>query len=183
MSNEDSNRHDPFDSLLSLEDQYYNEGYNLGVADGTRSGRIEGRLFGLEKGFEKFAELGRLNGKAAVWHARLPRGNNVADSGRSESLEQPKDFATVQSLNGSERLKRHIDRLLELTEPDSLETKNTEEAVNDCDERLAGAKAKATLIARIVSEDVPQPSTSNGNVGNEETEITRSATSKPRVAL
>ncbi|KAK4966022.1 hypothetical protein LTR66_003875 [Elasticomyces elasticus] len=62
---------DPFDSLLGLEDQYYAEGYKLGIADGSHGGRIEGRIFGLEKGFEKYAAMGVLAGRAAVWVARL----------------------------------------------------------------------------------------------------------------
>ena len=63
-------REDPLDALLSLEEQYYAEGYTLGLADGNRSGRAQGRALGLEKGFEKFAEMGRMNGKAALWQGR-----------------------------------------------------------------------------------------------------------------
>ncbi|KAK5720842.1 hypothetical protein LTR15_006804 [Elasticomyces elasticus] len=140
------NDHDPFATLLNLEDQYYTEGYNLGVTDGSLAGRIEGRLFGLEKGFNKFTEMGRMNGRAAVWKARLPPPTTTQD-GNGTALE------FVVPLSGSERLKKHIDRLTELTDPDSLETKNTEDAVDEAEERLAGAKSKFTLIARIAGED------------------------------
>lgn len=72
---------DPFDTLLTLEDQYYSEGYEQGVTDGSTAGRIEGRIFGLEKGFEKFVAMGKLHGKAAVWDARAKEkqacGRNV----------------------------------------------------------------------------------------------------------
>ncbi|KAI9815003.1 MAG: hypothetical protein M1827_002846 [Pycnora praestabilis] len=64
---------DPFESLLSLEDQFYDEGYQLGVADGYRAGRIEGRVFGLEKGFERYVAMGALHGKSAVWSGRLTK--------------------------------------------------------------------------------------------------------------
>jgi hypothetical protein len=63
---------DPFDTLLNLEQTYYNDGYAAGVADGERAGLIEGRIFGLEKGFEKYMRMGRLHGKAVVWAGRLP---------------------------------------------------------------------------------------------------------------
>lgn len=68
---------DPFDGLLDLEERYYQEGYALGVADGSKAGRIEGRVFGLEKGFEKFAAMGALHGKAALWAARLPQMRQI----------------------------------------------------------------------------------------------------------
>lgn len=64
---------DLFDSILHLEDDFYREGYALGEADGAPAGRLEGRAFGLEKGFEKYAEMGRLHGKAVIWASRLQR--------------------------------------------------------------------------------------------------------------
>ncbi|KAI9879555.1 MAG: hypothetical protein M1830_008182 [Pleopsidium flavum] len=63
---------DPFDSVLNLEDKFYDEGYQLGVADGSHAGRIEGRVFGLEKGFEKYVGMGQMHGRSAVWAGRLP---------------------------------------------------------------------------------------------------------------
>ncbi|KXL51238.1 hypothetical protein M433DRAFT_41364, partial [Acidomyces richmondensis BFW] len=135
-----------FDMLLSLEDQYFNEGYQLGVADGARAGKIEGRLFGLEKGFEKALEMGRLNGQTVVWKARLPRAH-------STPLETDNKCGKFNCVDGSARLIKHIDRAAELTDPGTLETKNTEEAVNQFDERLAGARNKVTLISRIIGED------------------------------
>lgn len=67
---------DPFDSLFSLEETFYKEGYEVGLADGKRAGLIEGRLTGLEEGFEKFAQMGRLHGKCMVWAGRLPKSRN-----------------------------------------------------------------------------------------------------------
>ncbi len=64
---------DPFDSLLTLEDTFYDEGYKLGVADGSLAGRIEGRVFGLEKGFEKYLSMGILQGRSAVLAGRLAK--------------------------------------------------------------------------------------------------------------
>ncbi|KAK0313891.1 hypothetical protein LTR01_002148 [Friedmanniomyces endolithicus] len=157
---------DPFATLLNLEDNYYAEGYDLGVTDGSRAGRIEGRLFGLEKGFAKFAEMGRLHGRARVWEARLPSahtpngvGPRESDGRASTSSPSFPDPVTgkVPPLSGSDRLRKHIDRLAELTDPESLETKNTEDAVDECEERLAGARSKFTLIAKIVGEDDVRP--------------------------
>jgi len=160
MAEADRSGDDPFDSLLSLEQQYHTEGYNLGYADGSKAGRIEGRVFGLEKGFEKFAELGRLNGRAAVWQARLP----------SESSKDSDGEIELGQLSGSDRLRKHVRRLGELTDPEDLSTENSEEAVQDVDERVKDAKAKATLISRIVgeSEDVVTATTTGSATGSKE---------------
>ncbi|KAK4541288.1 hypothetical protein LTR36_008204 [Oleoguttula mirabilis] len=167
---------DIFAPLLSLEDQYYTEGHTLGVADGSRTGRIEGRLFGLEKGYAKAVAMGRLNGRGGVWSARLSllpvkpsltptaspsptnllaaegdgNGNGNGNGGKGLAVQH---VVKVSALSGSQRLRTHISRLHELTDPESLETRNTEDAVNEFDERLAGARAKATLVAKIVGED------------------------------
>ncbi|KAI5360217.1 Putative essential protein Yae1 [Septoria linicola] len=143
---------DVFEDVLNLEEQYYQEGYELGVADGSKSGRIEGRIFGLEKGFEKFLEMGKLNGKATVWEARLPSPGAKTTSTTKASQEAEKAGALPQ-LSGNERLRKHIERLAALSDPNDLSTKNDEDEVSAFDDRLKDAKAKATLITRIVGED------------------------------
>lgn len=79
---------DPFDSLFTLEETFYREGYELGLADGKRAGLIEGRLTGLERGFEKFAQMGRLHGKCVVWAGRLPNSGKGKIRGCSPSYEK-----------------------------------------------------------------------------------------------
>lgn len=115
---------DAFDQILNLEEQYHAEGYALGVADGSKSGRIEGRIFGLQKGFEKFSEMGKLNGKAVVW----------------------------QKQQNSERAKKYVDRLVELTDPENLAVENTEHAVEDFEEVVKEARTKALLIGKLLGE-------------------------------
>jgi hypothetical protein len=91
---------DPFESVLDLEETYYQEGYDLGVADGSRAGRIEGRVFGIEKGFEKFVAMGMLHGRAAVWASRLPRKKEQGkDNERKATIAQ--DEVTSSSLEAS----------------------------------------------------------------------------------
>lgn len=138
---------DTLDDLLDLEDQYYNEGYNLGVEDGSRAGRIEGRVFGLEKSCEKFLQMGRLSGRASIWSARISR-----------QAETPEADATLRPMSGSDRLKKHIHRLKELTDPETLSTQNDEEDVAEFDDRLKDASAKAILISKMVGEHDLNPS-------------------------
>lgn len=172
---------DPFDSVLDLEETYYQEGYDLGVADGSRAGRIEGRVFGIEKGFEKFAAMGMLHGRAAVWASRLPRKKEqgkdnekkatiAQDEVTSSSLEASPNNLIPTSLEAlvpaedgivalglpplavNPRLERHIQMLFALVEPDTFSTENTEESVADFDDRFKRAGAKAKVIERIVGE-------------------------------
>ena len=74
---------DPFDDLLDLENEYYQEGYDAGVADSTYAGMIEGKVFGIEKGYEKALELGKLQGRARVWQRRSERRDT--DPGESNA--------------------------------------------------------------------------------------------------
>lgn len=138
---------DPFESLLSLEEQYHTEGRNLGIAEGEKSGRIEGRVFGLEKSFEKFIEFGKLSGRAAVWDARLPEASTGLEVGK----EEPPGLGPLPGA-GSERLGRHVKRLVELTNADDVSRENSEDGVQDFDDRLREAKSKAVLVERLVGE-------------------------------
>lgn len=141
---------DAFDNLLNLEDDYYNEGYELGVADGDRAGRIEGRAFGIEKGFEKFVEAGRLNARSIVWANRLPSHQQGSAAGAPASGEEER--LPVLSSGGA-RLEKNIVTLHALVEPDTLSTENTDEAVNDFDDRVKRAQGKARVIERQLGED------------------------------
>ncbi|KAJ6131039.1 hypothetical protein N7523_001499 [Penicillium sp. IBT 18751x] len=149
------------DSLLDLEEQFYNEGYELGAADGAKAGYTEGSVFAVEKGFEKFVEMGRLYGKALVWAQRLadskspktsqqPLSQSVTTDSLSLEPSISKDMPSLPS--HSARLIRNLETLLELVDPASLDMTNTEEAVNDVDERLKGAAVKAKLIQRAMGE-------------------------------
>ncbi|KAE9968944.1 hypothetical protein BLS_005606 [Venturia inaequalis] len=160
---------DIFDSLFHLEDSYYNEGYRLGVEDGSRAGRTEGRVFGLEKGFEKFLEMGQLNGRACVWAARmtqqaaterkslepdsLPKVASQSITDRTDASKSlPEESLRVPSFQSNSRLEKHISTLYALSEPESLSTENTEETVSDFDDRFKRALSKAKVIENIVRE-------------------------------
>lgn len=147
---------DAFDNLLNLEEDFYSEGYQQGVADGERAGRIEGRAFGIEKGFEKFIEAGRLHGKSIVWANRLPqppRGAAAPPSAASVSPGDNKQQALPVLSGGGARLEKNIVTLHALVEPDTLSTENTDDAVNDFDDRVKRAQGKARVIERHVGED------------------------------
>lgn len=152
---------DAFDDLLNLEEEFYSEGYEHGVADGDRAGRIEGRAFGIEKGFEKFVEAGRLNGKSIVWANRLPQARQQLREGgasaRPPSAPAPPAGSKQQALpvlgGGGARLEKNIVTLHALVEPDTLSTDNTDDAVNDFDDRVKRAQGKARVIERHVGED------------------------------
>ncbi|CAK7245073.1 MAG: hypothetical protein STHCBS139747_006640 [Sporothrix thermara] len=126
---------DPFQDLFSLEDGFYEEGFRQGQADGERAGLVEGRTLGLETGFTKFVEAGRLQGKAVVW------ANVITGAG-----------------TGKKGL-RNLQTLYALVEPGTLPTANTDEAVNDVDDRVKRAQAKARVLEKMVGEMTTLPAT------------------------
>ncbi|OQN99064.1 hypothetical protein B0A48_14925 [Cryoendolithus antarcticus] len=148
---------DPFAPLLSLESSFYDEGYALGVKEGSTSGRIEGRLFGLSRGFEKFEELGGLQGKACVWSARLEQSAKATDGDT--------DVTSLVPIKATDRLGKQVRRLAELTDPEGVSTENSEDGVADFDERLKEAKAKGVVISRMLGESASAIDHSHGKVG------------------
>ncbi|TFK69912.1 DUF1715-domain-containing protein [Pluteus cervinus] len=62
---------DQFDleSLVTLEQTFYDQGYEDGHAHGRIHGLIEGRALGREKGFEMWEELGFYQGFATMWRS------------------------------------------------------------------------------------------------------------------
>lgn len=148
---------DPFDSLLTLEDDLYTSAYAQGTADGARAGRIEGRIFGLEKGFEKFAALGELHGRASVWGARIPPSKPVPEQAAGSDIKngtavEENSKPALPLFKENDRLKKHIQMLLGLTDPATFSTRNEEDAVADFDDRFKRAGAKAKVIERIIGE-------------------------------
>ncbi|MCJ1336769.1 hypothetical protein MMC09_002047 [Bachmanniomyces sp. S44760] len=151
---------DPFDSILGLEDKFYNEGYALGVNDGVKAGHIEGRMFGLEKGFEKYVEMGKLHGKAVVWAGRLPGKREspwprtaTDDVEVSKAAGTPEKAMELQGIH-NQRIEKQIRTLYALVEPESLSTHNDETSVSDFDDRFKRAQGKARIIEKS-NGDVP----------------------------
>ncbi|KAL8930226.1 MAG: hypothetical protein Q9208_000843 [Pyrenodesmia sp. 3 TL-2023] len=158
---------DPLNSLFELEDTFYQEGHELGVEDGSRAGRIEGRLFGLEKAFEKYVAMGKLHGHSVIWAGRMSSpsqkssdlevesSDGASKTGSSEQASHLPGATTsdpMATIPHNSRLEKHIRTLYALTEPASLATDNTEEAVSDFDDRLRRAEGKVKIIAKAVGD-------------------------------
>ena len=151
---------DPFEDLLSLEDQFYHEGYQLGLADGQQRGLGEGRAFGLEKGFEKYRAIGKVRGRSLVWASRLksePLYDQLVSGGengaqRSDDSPSPQTEHLLPALPQNSRLPKHIRFLLSITDPSEISTANTEDAVDDFEERLKKAEAKVQIVEKIIGE-------------------------------
>ena len=159
--------YDPFNNLLTLEDDFYKQGYDLGVSDGSRAGLIEGRFFGLEKGFEKYASMGKLHGRALIWTGRLPKTPNTLVSvgqdasavetqsnreSRKTEVENVPGLTKAPGLPTNTRLEKHIRTLYALTEPESLSTANDEDSVSGFDERFNRAMGKVKVIERLTDK-------------------------------
>ena len=154
-----------FDSLLDLEDRYYQEGYDLGVKDGTQAGLLEGRLFGLEKGFEKYVVMGTMHGRSVLWAGMLHQsrrgkssngnGSEAAIASVTQKCPQHKSLPApdaLPSIQSNARLEKHIRILYALTEPSSLSTENSEDSISDFDDRLKRADGKFKMIEISLGE-------------------------------
>lgn len=158
---------DMFDELLGLEDNFYKEGYEAGLADGTYAGRVEGKLFGIEKGYEKALELGKLNGRAAVWQVRQQNSEGTSAESTSQALTHSSlvlEQLRLSRLPKNTRMTKHIDALLSIVSENSLAMDNSDASVTEFDDRISRAQAKAKVIAAIANEllrsdSAPQPST------------------------
>ncbi|KAL7814496.1 DUF1715 domain-containing protein [Trichoderma gracile] len=143
---------DPLEDVFNLEGRFYTQGYNQGVEDGARAGRIEGRSFGMEKGFEKFLESGRLAGKSLVWANRLPKAKDTKkQTDSSSSAKGSEETCTLPPLPHNPRLVKNIKLAYALVEPDTLSTENSDEAVQDFDDRVKRAQGKVKIIERMLS--------------------------------
>ncbi|KAK8049425.1 hypothetical protein PG994_011155 [Apiospora phragmitis] len=180
---------DPFDEVLNLEDQYYDQGYKLGYDDGFQAGKIEGRSVGLKKGYEKFMEAGRLQSKAVIWANRIPNLQKAhtereaaaeaavprQSSGDTQSQGQEPGSNSITSLppinNSNARLEKNITSLYALAEPGTLSTENTDEAVNDFDDRFKRAQGKLKIVERGIGEESERASTEKSTAGPARNEI------------
>ncbi|KII94246.1 hypothetical protein PLICRDRAFT_101991 [Plicaturopsis crispa FD-325 SS-3] len=72
---------DDFDleSLVHLEQTFYDTGHDDGFAHGRIHGLIEGRALGREKGFEMWEELGFYEGFALAWKAIYAKQGRTDD--------------------------------------------------------------------------------------------------------
>ncbi|EXJ61949.1 hypothetical protein A1O7_02381 [Cladophialophora yegresii CBS 114405] len=160
---------DPFDDLLDLENDYYQEGYNAGVSDSTYAGMIEGKVFGIEKGYEKALDLGKLHGRALLWHGRFQAVHpeeppQSAISSPSAESRLGGIIRTLPQMPNSSRLQRHVESLHATSEASTIAKDNSDEAVTEFDDRIAKAKAKAKVVANIAGESLNPTSTSNAGI-------------------
>ncbi|KOS22780.1 hypothetical protein ESCO_003511 [Escovopsis weberi] len=167
---------DPLDEVFTLEDKFYSQGYSQGFEDGAQAGRIEGRSLGMEKGFDKFCESGRLSAKSVIWLNRLPGSSSKKPAEASQASSAPSSSAaptqaaaaaaagdsnpsvrpaeagcTLPPLPNNPRLEKNIRMLYALVEPETFSVENTDEAVQDFDDRVKRAQGKAKVIERMIS--------------------------------
>lgn len=149
---------DLFDGALSLEETLYTQGYEKGIADGELAGKLEGRSVGMGKGFDKFVESGRLYGRSVVWANRTPtisreHGSSSSSSVESRGAEEADGEGNREGLPplpDNARLAKNIETVHALMEPGTLSTENSDEAVQDFDDRLKRAQGKARIVEKTV---------------------------------
>ena len=151
---------DPFEDVLSLEEQFYDQGYQLGLNDGRQAGCAEGRAFGLEKGFHKYKTLGKIHGRSLIWLARLQsqestgNGEELIQNGSNQDDRSAafKDAQPLPGLPAKPRLEKHLHSLISLTDPVTISTANTDDSVENCEERIVKAESKVQIVEKMIGE-------------------------------
>lgn len=142
---------DIFAPLLNLESTLYAEGYTDGHADGLRASRVESHVFGVEQGFKRFVEMGELAVRIRVSDAQV-RNKSEPDSGETGARAEDAKNAVSEGQTSQSRLRKHVEVLLALTDPRTLDTRNTDDAVAAFDDRLKRAKAKIRIVEKMLGE-------------------------------
>jgi len=140
------------DSLLTLEDSFYEEGYAQGHRDGLRQSAFESRIFGVEQGFQKAIVMGRLHARARIWSTRIRLLQKNAQQTATTGIERTGDVQGLPALTANDRLQRNIENLLVYTEPMTLSPANTDDDVADYDFRLRKALDIVKIIERTIGE-------------------------------
>lgn len=148
------------DSLLNLEESFYDEGYAQGHADGLRQSAFESRVFGVEQGFQKAIVMGSLHARARIWSARIKQNASEGELARAG------DVKGLPVVKANERLQRNIENLLKYTEPTTLSSANTDDDVADYDFRLRKALDIVKIIERTIGER-SQDDTQTSNIIND----------------
>lgn len=125
---------DSIDSVLSLEQHFYDQGLATGTPHGQLHGLFEGRALGREKGWELWEEVGYYEGVSKLWraillaqgkeggrYARLPR------SGWEAADEERRALANV------EQVLLLVDSFPSTNDSTLLDETNTTAATTDID--------------------------------------------------
>jgi mRNA export factor len=169
---------DPFDDLLSLEEDFYKEGFEAGLADSVQAGLLDGKLFGIEKGYEKALELGKAYGRALVWQQRLgahqhdgSHDNQHSKSSTGSSSGEKVDDLDIKALQSelpalpdTPRLKKNIETLLHLADPATVSKENTDDSVSEFDDRLIKIGSKLKIISKAIDEPLASTATAASSI-------------------
>ncbi len=159
---------DILDSVLDLEEASYQAGFDEGKKDGVEAGYTEGKIFGIERGYQKALAMGKLYGRALMLNACLSdpdsKSENVtgpspikaakattADT-KTDNHNVGSNMPSLPTLLENPRLKKYVETLLKLTDPQTLSVENSDEAVDDFDNRMKKAVAKAKVIDKMIAE-------------------------------
>ncbi|KAK9450151.1 uncharacterized protein V1518DRAFT_194236 [Limtongia smithiae] len=156
----DDSMDDLFDSLLNLESTFYEQGYAEGFADGLRAGTSEGKQFGLQTGFRRFLSAGILQGRCEIWSSTAP--DDAAPARERTRQSQHKQQRASDNDNENEtdltplsggRASRQLRILQDLVI--DVPTQNDEAAVDEFENRMKRARARAKVVQRLMRDTVP----------------------------
>lgn len=88
---------DQIESVLNLEEQYYQEGFTEGQHEATQHQYIEGKELGYQTGFQRFLIIGYMKETASIW--RSQDGDNIQPT-MDAQISQLEQLLDVPKTNG-----------------------------------------------------------------------------------
>lgn len=123
---------DQFDSLLDLEEQFYQRGFAQGLPHGHLHGLFEGRELGRDNSWTLWEEIGYIQGMALVWKRILALQGT--DSGRcARTLPPPPPRRAHPPSLSPNRAVQSLDQILALaaTFPTSNDSSSLDPSAGD----------------------------------------------------
>ncbi|KAG7750984.1 hypothetical protein KL912_000117 [Ogataea haglerorum] len=135
-----------FDSLLNLENQYYQEGFLEGQLEGSKQQFLEGKQIGIQTGFQRLLVLGQYKALVAIW---IDQTQQKIDAGAiTDDKGKPRQFSKLlQSLTELQML---IDTLFE---NGRAQVTNNDSDVEKYENVLKRARAKMRSVCPIFGEN------------------------------
>ena len=166
------------------------EGRALGIERGFQkffeAGRLYGRSIVWENRLPRLPDSrpGRQNRRGHISPkknrmGKNEKGNSVMSEEGDNKAEKSVNSGTATStssncrrppLRVNERLRRNIAIIHDLMEPETLPTENSDDAVEDVDDRIRRAQAKARVVEKALGETAPSQDASARTGKNENIE-------------
>ncbi|ODV85502.1 hypothetical protein CANARDRAFT_23035 [[Candida] arabinofermentans NRRL YB-2248] len=161
MKNSETDSYFDFDSVLNLEDQYYNEGFNEGQLEGSMKQFHEGKELGIQTGYQRLLIIGQLRTLVNYWIEKIDRlieSNTMGTESSSSDLSVSVVSVSVKKpKRDNHKVKKTLDGLKMLLDSlydnDKINLTNSDEDVQTYETILKKARAKVRSLSTVLGDE------------------------------